>query len=147
MHARYAPKQRSCAQVLAPIAVPNLAAPKKHTRILESEPTNKEKLSSAEVKSIKENIEAACRGARIQINAISIRPTNAGGIAVDVEKEADKETAANNLNSIKNSTGFSTRIIPKKLPRVIVHGIPFEYLPEDSRNEIVKECQDIEGTK
>ena len=54
MHAPYAPKQRSYAQVLAPIPVPNLAAPKKKpTIILESESTNKEKLSSAEVKSIK----------------------------------------------------------------------------------------------
>ena len=73
-----------------------------------------------------------------------MQPTNAGGIAVDVEKEADKERAVNKLNGIKNSADFSARIIPKKLPRVIVHGIPFEYLPEDFRNEIVKEYQDID---
>ena len=67
MHAPYAPKQRSYAQVLASIPAPNLAAPKKkkHTIILESESTNKEELPSAELKSIKENIEAACRGARM----------------------------------------------------------------------------------
>ena len=49
---------------------------------------------------VRQNKENALKGANIKINAINIRPTNTGNIAIDVERETDKQFAVTQINQV-----------------------------------------------
>jgi len=66
----------------------------KHTIILE--PTNPHpgiKLTTTELSAVRQQLETALQESKNTINAIGMRPTNNGNIAIDLENESDKVVA------------------------------------------------------
>ena len=77
---------------------------------------------------VKSKIENALKNQVIKINALKIRPTNSGKIALEVAS-AENEEAINQLNT--EVTGYTAKEIPKKYPRLIIKNIPNDMLPSD----------------
>ena len=62
-----------------------------HTILLQPSTSSGEKLTAAQVSAVKSQIEDALKEQVIKINALKIRPTNSGQIAVEVASEAEKK--------------------------------------------------------
>ena len=92
-----APPQRSYANV-----VPNnqIKSSNQHSILLNSTTDKNEKLTREEVASTKKKIEVALAGKKIHFNAVKLRATNKGEIAVDLSSKDEIKAAINQLNEI-----------------------------------------------
>lgn len=113
--------------------VQNTAAksPNQHTILLNPVDGKTEKLTKEEVTSAKKKIEVALKGKKINFNAINLRATNRGKIAVDLSSKEEIKAAIDQLNEVTGIIGFTAVDIPKKLPRLMIKNIPVEYHPEN----------------
>ena len=79
----------------------------------------------------------------IKINALKIRPTNSGKIAVEVASEAETKEAIDQLNTVADVTGYTAKGIPKKHPRLIIKNIPNDRLPADIIDTLNRNYEEI----